>query len=198
MSLAVIAGCSNPPGAAPPAAAPPSAVESANAGPAVVTGRTVAGAIVTLEPVGAALPMPEGPALLDQFGKAFVPDVLFVRVGQVVEFRNSEDVDHNVRVLRNPTGTMVMDVSGSQNQVFTHTFDRPGTYDVTCDIHPGMRATIVASRTPFAVETDARGTFTIPAVPAGTYTVRTFVAGKESARDVSVSGGKTDLGTLGR
>ena len=113
--------------------------------------------------------MPEGPALMDQYGRQFVPDLLFVRVGQVVEFRNSEDVDHNIRVLRNPTGTTVMDVSGSQNQVFKHTFDRPGSYDVSCDVHPGMRATIVASRTPYAIGTDDRGTFTLKDVPPGGY-----------------------------
>jgi hypothetical protein len=177
------------------AAAPLPAADSSRA---VVTGRTTAGAIVLLEPVGAPVPLPPGPALLDQYGKAFVPDVLFVRVGQVVEFRNSEDVDHNVRVLRNPTGTMVMDVSGSQNQVFTHTFDRQGTYEVTCDVHPGMRAMIVAARTPFAVETDARGAFTIADVPAGAYKLTTLVAGQERTREVTVAGPSTDLGSLPR
>jgi hypothetical protein len=106
------------------------------AAPAVVTGQVVPGAIVSLEPLEGELPLPEGPVILDQYSRAFVPDLLFVRVGQVVEFRNSEDVDHNIRVLRNPTGTTVMDVSGSQNQVFKHTFDQPGTYDVSCESTP--------------------------------------------------------------
>jgi len=167
-------------------------------GVATVTGRGVPSALVMLEPTSGESPMPEGPAILDQYGKAFVPDVLFVRVGQPVQFRNSEDVDHNVRVLRNPTGTMVMDESGSQNQVFTHTFDRPGTFEVSCDIHPGMRATIVASRTPFAVETDAQGGFVVERVPTGTFTLKMLAAGRETSQLLTVVAPRTDAGTIAR
>jgi hypothetical protein len=151
-----------------------------------------------LEPAGGEPPLPEGPAVLDQYGKAFVPDVLFVRVGQQVEFRNSEDVDHNVRVVRNPTGTMVMDESGSKNQVFMHTFEEPGTFEVTCDVHPGMRATIVAARTPFAVESDARGAFVVERVPAGAFTLKVLAAGRETSQPVTVVAPKTDVGTVAR
>ena len=118
---------------------------------------------------------------------------MFARVGQVVEFRNSEDVDHNIRVLRNPTGTTVMDVSGSQNQVFTHTFEQPGSYDVSCDIHPGMRATIVVSRAPFVTGTDERGSFTLNNVPAGRYTLKVTVAGRETTQEIEVKWPRTDV-----
>jgi plastocyanin len=177
-----------------PAAAP----AASTSGPAVVTGRAAPGAVVMLEPADKELPLPEGPAVLDQYGKAFVPDVLFVRVGQVVEFRNSEDVDHNIRVLRSPTGTMVMDVSGSQNQVFTHTFEQPGTFEVSCDVHPGMRGTIVATRTPYAAETDARGGFTLREVPAGAYVLKVLASGRETTQSVTVTSPATDVGQLAR
>jgi plastocyanin len=190
--LLLTAACSG--SSTPPAASgPPSAAAADPSAPALVTGRASVGAIVTLQPAGAEPPMPDGPAIMDQYGRQFVPDLLFVRVGQVVEFRNSEDVDHNVRVLRNPTGTTVMDVSGSQHQVFKHTFDQPGSYDVSCDIHPGMRATIVASRTPYAIGTDDRGTFTLKDVPPGEYTLRVLVSGRETTQAVSVKGPRTDV-----
>jgi Copper binding proteins, plastocyanin/azurin family len=144
------------------------------------------------------MPLPEGPALMDQYGRAFVPDLLFARVGQVVEFRNSEDVDHNVRVLRNPTGTMVMDVSGSQHQVFRHTFDQPGSYDVSCDIHPGMRGTIIVTRTPWASGTDDRGMFTLRDVPPGDYTLRVLAAGRDTTQPVTVRGPRTEVTLAGR
>lgn len=130
---------------------------------------------------------------MDQYSRQFVPDLLFARVGQVVEFRNSEDVDHNIRVLRNPTGTTVMDVSGSQNQVFTHTFEQPGSYDVSCDIHPGMRGTIVVSRTPFVTGTDQGGTFTLNNVPAGRYTLKVSVGGRETSQEIEVKGPRTEV-----
>jgi plastocyanin len=190
------AGCSS--SAPPPASTPAPVAATAASGTATVAGRTVPGALVMLEPASGEPPLPDGPAILDQYGKQFVPGVLFVRVGQRVEFRNSEDVDHNVRVIRNPTGTMVMDESGSQNQVFTHTFEQPGTFEVSCDIHPGMRATIVASRTPFAVETDAAGGFTIERVPAGAFVLKVLAAGRETSQPVTVVGPRTDLGTIAR
>ena len=151
-----------------------------------------------LEPASGEVPLPEGPAVLDQYGKAFVPDVLFVRVGQLVQFRNSEDVDHNIRVLRQPTGTMVMDVSGSQNQVFTHTFDQPGTFEVSCDVHPGMRGTIIATRTPYTAETDGRGGFVLRDVPAGRYVLIVLAAGQQKVQPVTVVSPKTDLGPVAR
>lgn len=182
-----------------PASASPATAASADASaPAMVTGRVAIGALVMLEPVGQELPLPDGPAVLDQYGRQFVPDLLFVRVGQVVEFRNSEDVDHNVRVLRNPTGTTVMDVSGSQHQVFTHTFDQPGSYDVSCDVHPGMRGTIVASRTPWAIGSDQRGVFTLKDVPPGEYTLRVLAGDRESSQPVTVRGPRTEVTVAGR
>ena len=52
-----------------------------------VTGTVPRNAIVTLLPAEP-VPMPAGPAVMDQYSKTFVPNVLYVRVGQPVEFRN--------------------------------------------------------------------------------------------------------------
>jgi plastocyanin len=43
---------------------------------------------------------PEGAAYRDQQGQMFMPDTLLVRTGQPVHFRSSEDVLHNVRMIR--------------------------------------------------------------------------------------------------
>lgn len=171
--------------------------DDSSAGPAVVTGQAPLGAFVALEPVGRELPLPDGPAIMDQYSRQFIPDLMFVRVGQVVEFRNSEDVDHNIRVLRNPTGVTVMNESGSQNQVFKHTFEQPGSYDVSCDVHPGMRATIVASRTPYVTGTDNRGAFSLKDVPAGRYTIKVTANGRETSQEIQVLAPRTEV-TLNR
>ena len=123
---------------------------------------------------------------MDQYSRQFVPDLLFVRVGQVVEFRNSEDVDHNVQVLRQPTGTTVLNESGSKGQVFKHVFEQPGWFDVVCDVHPGMRGTIVATTTPFAAWAGQDGAFTMSNVPQGQYVLKTLANGQETSRDISV------------
>jgi plastocyanin len=160
-----------------------------------VSGRAPAGALVTLE-ASEGVPMPEGPALLDQFSKAFVPDTLFVRVGQPVVFKNSEDQLHNVTVVRTRTGTGVFNISQNQGDVHTHTFEQAGEYDVTCDVHPGMRATIVASNSPYAVYADGRGAFVFPNVPPGQYRLKVFAGGREAERAVDVAGAQLDLGEL--
>lgn len=200
ITLVSAIGCSESTGPpAPPASTAPAAPVAATTpgAPALVTGQGPRGAIVSLEPLEGEFPVPEGPVILDQYSRAFVPDLLFARVGQVVEFRNSEDVDHNIRVLRNPTGTTVMDVSGSQNQVFKHTFDQPGTYDVSCDIHPGMRGMIVVSSTPFITGTDERGAFTLRDVPAGRYTLKVSADGRETTKEVHITSPRTDVSAIG-
>lgn len=176
------------PDAGRPATASSPAAAAPNDGPAVVTGTVAAGAIVTLRAAaGEPAAPPAGPAVLDQYSRQFVPDLLFVRVNQTVEFRNSEDVDHNVQVLRQPTGTTVMNESGSNGQVFTHVFAQPGWYDVVCDIHPGMRATIVATASPYAALAGSDGAFAISGVPRGQYTLAVLINGRETTRPVAVN-----------
>lgn len=132
---------------------------------------------------------------MDQYSRQFVPDLLFVRVGQVVEFRNSEDVDHNVQVLRQPTGTTVMNESGSKGQVFKHVFEQPGWFDVVCDVHPGMRGTIVATTTPLAAWAGQDGTFSISNVPQGRYVLKALANGRETSMDISVTAPRTTVTT---
>ena len=168
---------------------PPAAVSLSHA---TVTGTAVPGAIVEMVPVGNELPLPEGPLIMDQYGRQFIPELMFVRAGQVVEFRNSEDVDHNIQVLRQPVGTTVMNESGSKGQVFPHTF-AVGIYDVVCDIHPGMRATIVASTTPYVTMADNQGAFTLMNVPVGRYTAKTHAQGRPVAKAIEVTAPTTSV-----
>ena len=54
---------------------------------------------IVLEPQdGAELPVKAEPAIMDQAGYEFLPAFLIAQAGQPVQFRNSEDVLHNVRV----------------------------------------------------------------------------------------------------
>jgi plastocyanin len=191
--LVVAAACSGPVEVPAPAAETPApaAVSSVTQ----VSGRAPAGALVTLEPA-AMLPLPEGNAVLDQFSKAFVPETLFVRVGQPVTFKNSEDQLHNVTVVRTRTGSAVFNISQNQGDVHTHTFEQAGEYDVTCDVHPGMRATIVASNTPFAVYADGRGAFSFQNITPGAYRLKVSAAGRVAERAVDVAGAQMDLGDV--
>ena len=44
------------------------------------------------------VPIPNDPAVMDQFGREFIPRLLVAREGQAVLFKNSEDELHTVHV----------------------------------------------------------------------------------------------------
>jgi hypothetical protein len=137
--------------------------------------------------------MPDGPAIMDQYAKQFVPDMLLARVGQPVEFRNSESDPHNVNVNRIPTGTQIFSVGTAPYQKYVHTFDQPGQYAVACDIHPGMLATVVVSATPYVAVADESGAFAWTDVAPGQYTLAWVLSGKTGEKTVTVSAGRTEL-----
>jgi hypothetical protein len=68
--------------------------------------------------------------------------------------------------------------------------EREGGYDVTCDVHPGMRAFVFVTSAPYATFAAIDGTFMIPDVPDGAYTVTVWSAtpSLRSERQVEVSG----------
>ena len=185
----LLSACGSSSRAPEPAAATPA--------PAPVTSSDVHGigpinAIVTLIPAAAA-PMPAGPAVMDQYAKRFVPDVLYVRVGQPVEFRNSEDMPHNVTVKRRINGSEVFNVGTEPQQKHVHTFDRVGQYDVICDIHPGMQATVIATESPLATIADDAGRFSIANVPLGSYKLSFTFEGRTVEQALEVTGARTDV-----
>jgi len=137
--------------------------------------------------------MPEAPAVMDQYGKQFVPGELYVRVGQPVEFRNTEDQSHNVIVRRSGSGASVFNVSTDPSDKYVHTFDRPGRYDVSCDLHLGMSATIVATTSPYFAVADAGGNFTIRDVQAGSYKLITLADGQSREQAIEVAGPRTEV-----
>ena len=130
---------------------------------------------------------------MDQYAKQFVPELLVVRVGQPVEFRNSENDPHNVNVNRLPTGTQVFNVSTAPYQKYVHTFTQPGQYAVACDIHPGMLATLVATTTPHTAVVGDNGAFTFGDIAPGVYTLGWIVAGQSGEKTVNVTGGRTEV-----
>jgi plastocyanin len=174
---------------APPAAsgAAPAATSSE------VTGIAPKNAIVTLLPAAGEPAMPNEPAVLDQISKQFLPHTLLARVGQPVEFRNSEDMPHNVSVVRRESGSEVFSVGTDPHQKYVHAFDRVGEFDVTCDIHEGMEATVIVARGPMTTTAGDDGRFSIPHVAFGSYKVSLTFAGQTVEQPLEVSGARTEF-----
>jgi plastocyanin len=186
LALTVAAGCSS---SAPSAPAPPAPAATSSE----VTGIAPKNAIVTLLPAAAPLPMPTEPAILDQYAKQFVPTVLIVRVGQPVEFRNSEDMPHNVSVIRQSSGVELLNVGTEPHQKHVYTFDRVGKFDVRCDIHEGMEATIIAARGPVTTIAEDDGRFSFPNVAFGSYLISVSFEGRTVEQALEVTAARTNV-----
>ena len=183
-----LTGCnSSAPPAAPASTAAPAATSSE------VTGIVPKNAIVTLLPASGAPAVPAEPAVMDQRSKQFIPSTLIVHVGQPVEFRNSEDMPHNVAVVRRESGAELFNISTEANQKYVHTFDRVGQYDVKCDIHEGMQALVIAARGPMTTIAADDGRFSIPNVAFGSYTASVTFAGQTAEYPLAVNGARTEL-----
>lgn len=185
------AGCGS--GTAPSASPSGTATPSANTAIAEVTGVVPKGAIVSLLPASGEAPLPQGPAVMDQYGKQFVPNLLYVRVGQPVEFRNTEDMGHNVTVNRSDTGQGIFNVETDPREKHVHTFDRVGQYNVTCSEHAGMQATIVATRSMLAITAGDDGRFSLAGVTAGDYVLSVTFQGRTVDQKLSVKGPRTEV-----
>ena len=129
---------------------------------------------------------------MDQQGQMFIPDTLLARTGQPVHFRSSEDVLHNVRVVRSDKKP-IFNVATPPFGAYTHTFDEPGVYDVTCDIHTAMHATVYVTATPYVGTSDADGRFVFTNVVPGRYTLAGFDEGARIAKIVDIAGAQVDF-----
>ena len=153
-----------------------------------------AAVVVVLEPRTARTFSPQNETpVMDQAGQSFGPDVLVVRTGEPVEFRNSDDTLHNVHVTHEETREPAFNVAIPTDNAYTYAFKRDGFYRVGCDIHPAMAATIFSAATPFAALTGADGGFVFTDVPAGAWILRVYSAGKRLQRDIDVRGGTINV-----
>jgi hypothetical protein len=176
-------------------AAPVPARSGAAAPPGTrVTVQTFPGTFVWLEPTFEwTFTPPEGKGYVDQQGQMFIPGEVLARTGQPIEFRSSEDVLHNIRVMRSDK-TPIFNVATPPFGAYTHTFDEPGVYDVSCDIHTAMKATIFIAATPYiATSDDETGRFTFKDVVPGTYRAAGFDEGTKVEKLIHVSGSHVDV-----
>jgi plastocyanin len=134
---------------------------------------------------------------IEQRNEAFVPRVLAITRGSVVEFPNGDAFFHNVFSL---SRAATFDLGRyPQGQSRTQQFPKAGLVKVYCHIHSHMSASILVLDHPYFAVPELDGAFTLPTVPAGHYTIvgwhervgeRTaaidVVAGKGASIDLSL------------
>jgi plastocyanin len=142
---------------------------------------------------------PPHPQLI-QRNKSFVPHLLVVPVGSVVQFPNRDPFFHNVfSLFEGKRFDLGLYEAGSTRDV---RFDKAGISYIFCDIHPEMSAVIIALPTPYYGVSDQRGQVVIPNVPSGRYTLHVWheAAMPEElnslTREIAVSENSSTLGVF--
>jgi len=132
------------------------------------------GVVVWLEPINAPAPGAKyrRPAVMDQRDKTFVPHVLAIEIGTPVNFPNSDPIFHNA--FSNYNGQFFDLGLYPPGASRTVRFSRPGVVRVFCNIHASMSAVIAVLPTPYYAVTRKDGTYRIPDVPPGPYTLHVF------------------------
>ncbi len=106
-----------------------------------------------------------------QKDKNFLPHILPIPAGSIVDFPNDDPIFHSAFSSYNG---QVFDVGlyppGETRSV---RFTRPGVVRVFCNIHPAMSAVILVLTTPYFATTDKNGAFHIEA-PPGEYELNVF------------------------
>jgi plastocyanin len=149
--------------------------------------------VVYMEDAPKTPPSVPGHAVLDQRDERFVPHVLAVTTGTVVDFPNSDRIFHNVFSLSKIRPFDLGRYAAGRSKAVT--FDRPGIVRVFCDIHSHMNAFILVFNHPFFALTDMDGRYRIDNVPPGTYNLVAWNEGVSSGPQAVVvpEGGEAEL-----
>jgi len=160
--------------------------------------------VVWLNPLFAPVPtaplQPQKELRLEQRHKSFVPHLLVVQAGSIVEFPNDDPFFHNVfSLFQGKRFDLGLYEAGSTRAVL---FDKLGICYLFCNIHPEMSAVIVVLKTPYFAISDRVGHISIPGVPAGRYELRLWSEHalpddlNRLTREVNVSPSTHSLGTI--
>jgi plastocyanin len=115
---------------------------------------------------------PSTPVVLDQKGCQYHPHVHGVMVGQPLQIKNSDATLHNVHAMP-VVNSQFNEGQPVQNMVSTKKFDKPELtpFKVKCDVHGWMKSYMAVMPHPFYAVSAMDGTFTIPNLPPGQYTL---------------------------
>ena len=130
---------------------------------------------------------------LDQNGCSFVPHVTIVAVGQKLSILNSDGILHNIHTYSTLNPSMNKAQPRFKKKISAK-FNKPEFIKLRCDVHAWMSGWIVSAANPYYVVSDESGNFSIPDVPAGTYTLKYWheTLGEQSMEVTVTAGGVTN------
>jgi plastocyanin len=107
-----------------------------------------------------------GTYTMDQKACHYTPRVLIVPVGGTVTFTSSDPTLHNVRTEYRSFNQGVT-IGSPQSLVCTE----PAFAPLECSVHGFMHGLLVVAENPWYALTDAKGSFVLTGVPAGSWTI---------------------------
>jgi hypothetical protein len=135
-------------------------------------------------------PVPTTAASFDQQGCHYTTHVLPLRVGQDVSISNSDPFNHNIHPLAK--------INREWNRIqlpgtppFRYSYENEEFIPVKCNIHSWMKAYFVVLKTSHFSVTGNDGTFSLPDLPPGRYTVAAWheIYGTQS-QEITVDAGE--------
>lgn len=116
----------------------------------------LADAVVYVEATDESLTIPAKMAVMDQQNKIFVPHVLAVPAGTLVDFPNTDSVNHYVYSFSEIKKFQFKLFKGNleKHQML---FDKPGLVTLGCNIHDFMLGYIFVAPTPYVGVSDSKG-----------------------------------------
>ena len=113
---------------------------------------------------------PQEPAVIEQKGCMYKPHVVTLRANQELKVVNSDSTTHNIHPT--PNNNRELNQSQAPGAPFSMTFAREEiAIPVKCNIHPWMHSYIAVFKHPYFAVTGKDGSFEIPNLPPGSYTI---------------------------
>jgi hypothetical protein len=116
---------------------------------------------------------PSQPAVIEQKGCLYAPHVLAVRASQQLEVVNSDPTLHNIHPL--PANNREWNKAEAPGTTTQETFAREEiAIPIKCNVHPWMRSYVAVFNHPYFAVTGKDGSFELPNLPPGTYTIKAW------------------------
>ena len=136
----------------------------------------IEGVVISLEGISRGKPLVPDKTVITFENRTcrFVPRTNVAVVGTVLEILNSDPILHNTHMrIDGRSGTTVLNVVQPAGvDVIVKTLQIAGFFDIRCDAHTFMQASMHVFEHPYFAVTDSTGRFEMAQVPPGTYRLR--------------------------
>ena len=136
----------------------------------------IEGVVISLEGISRGKPLVPDKTVITFENRTcrFVPRTNVAVVGTVLEILNSDPILHNthMRIDGRSGPTIINVVQPAGVDVIIKTLQIAGFFDIRCDAHTFMQASMHVFEHPYFAMTDSTGRFEMAQVPPGTYRLR--------------------------